>query len=69
MKSKRLVSRETDRKLTVKLLTRKITRVVSLHEKETGRQEVLRLEFDDDSVVLIFSSRSRLSFGWVKYNS
>lgn len=68
MKTKRLVSRETDRKLASKLLTRKITRVVSLHEKETGRQEVLRLEFDDESVVLITSSRSRLSFGWVRHN-
>lgn len=63
----RLVTRETDRRLSAKLLTGKVVSVSSLHEKRTGRQVVLRLEFDDKSVVHISSSKFGMGIGWIVY--
>lgn len=65
MRRPRLVEKPTNSLLLMKLLTKKVIRVSSLHETRTGRQVVLRLEFDDESVVHISSSKFGMGIGWV----
>lgn len=68
MKRQRLVRKETNLLLAAKLLNRKIVDVISLHDAKNGRQIVLRLEFDDGSIVLISNSKFGMGIGWIKYN-
>lgn len=66
MRRVRLVKKDTNSLLLMKLLTRKVISVDSLHDARTGRQLVLRLEFDDKSVVHISSSKFGMGIGWIK---